>query len=356
MAAEESLAAARAAIDRDDQATAEILLLVTITGYGETESGWRAREELAAILYEPVEDAIKEGNIQVATQALEKIVEIDPEAIVTADLQQNLVEELLNHSPHDSAPENEPTAISALAEIVERFPTSKTTQQIVGPVANGLFDEALEFAENGDPARSLQKLEQVIQKYPLTLAAEKCRVMQSQLVDDLLARAEALRQTKDDATCAKYLRELVAKFEGTELELIATQTLENLAVDMLAKARDANYERDWAAKAETQRQLEEGFGSDRILAKMRRECSRKELKARDLLRRGNQLERVAGIDAAIRQYNELVNHHSGTLAAKKAQNRLRDLGRGATDEDASHMLETMFDSDESAVLLLETMQ
>jgi hypothetical protein len=138
------------------------------------------------------------------------------------------------------------------------------------------------------------------------------------------------------------MRRLVATFKGTTLATVATRELEELANELLARVRDASFRRDRRAKDDANRELTEGFASDEILQRVRRDFSRKELDARELMRRGNQLEKVGQADVALQRYNAILENYSGTLAATKARDRVRVLKRRrAASDDNAILRETM---------------
>ncbi len=340
--ARDSLGLARAAFERGDKATAEILMREIVATHGQTEAGWKAREDLAAMLSQFAENAIKDGKLDIAKEALMSIVEMDPQAVVTAQSQQELVTEFLRRSKQPSDRNEQKTVMSMLAEIVERFPKSSTTQRILAPVADGLLLEARASIAGDNPVQAMKKLDLVLKKYPETAAAIECEIEQQRIIDDLLAEARKLRRTKGDVAYAKRLRALTDTFAKTQVDTVATEALEALAIEMLAKARDANYERDLATRNDTNRQLREGFAGDRVLTRMRQDLSRQELQARELLREGNRLEKF-GLDEALRQYKDIIKNYSGTLAARKAKGRLQVLeGAGvARDDETAELLEMM---------------
>jgi hypothetical protein len=209
-----------------------------------------------------------------------------------------------------------------LAEIVERFPHSTATQSIIGPVADGVLEQARELAANDQPEQSLLKLESIIRKYPHMPAVRRCRFEQQKIIDDLLAPGKELRRTADVAASAKYYRDLLDDFDVTRLDDLATRELEEMAVEMLVDLRDATYRRDWSTRDEIKRQIEVAFAGHASLKRAQRDLGSKELKARDLLRRAGRFERTAKTDSAIQRYVEIVEKHPETFAAKKAESRL----------------------------------
>ena len=152
----------------------------------------------------------------------------------------------------------------------------------------------------------------------------------------MLIRAKEMKATKDDVSYAKYLRQMGADFRGTSVEVAAMQSLEELAMEMLSRQRDANYERDWNAKNEADRQLREGFADDKVLRRVLGILAVQEIKARDLFRRGQRHEKGSNNRSAVQRYENIVKNYPGTLTARKAQDRLTELlprqSRSSTDD------------------------
>ena len=326
-AAKKSLALARRALAHGNKSKAEQLLGATIANFGKTEAGRRARRILTAILIESAEQAIKEDSLLVANDAIIRFLRIDAQGIVSADAQQRLVTTLMRRSQLESADNVGTTATSILAEVVNQFPNSWAAQQIIGPQSRQLLDEARTLSANNQPVLALSKMEKLVNEYPRTVAAKECRMEQRQMMDDVIARARQLRQSGAHAASAQYLRRLIATIEDATLVAIATRELEDLGSELLVKVRDARIQRDRRAKDDANRELTEGFADDAILEKVRRDFSLNERRARDLLRRGIKLEKDGHNAGAIKRYNAIFENYPDTLAATKAQSRVRDLKR-----------------------------
>lgn len=329
--AQESLARAMAARNLGDVATATRELRDIIASFDDTETAWTARRELSATLFEVADRALAAGQLDAVKKALMEMVSIDALAVTSLDLQDELVNSLLRISQQESGQQAE-QAHSILAEIVDRYPKSRATLQIIGPVADRLTDEALQLSASDRPVQSVIKMEEVQSKYPQTAAAARCRLEQKRIVEDLLDHASALRQTDNDAASARFLNELVIRFEGTGVESVATRVLEDLAVEMLSKARDGAVRRDLASRNDAQRQLTEGFGSNQILQRVQHQFARDERKARELLRQAARREKIGEFDTASQLYRRIVDEYPRTLAAKKAQASLRDMERERADD------------------------
>jgi len=324
--AQASLARARAVRDLGDIDTATRLLRDIIASFDDTDAAWTARRELSATLFDVADTALARGQLDEVKKALLEMVSIDTLAVISTDVQDDLVNKLLECSQQSAGSQAE-QARSILAEIVDRYPKSRATLQIIGPVADQLTNQALILAASDHPVQSVIKMEEVLTKYPQTVAAERCRLEQKRMVENLLAHARELRQTDDDAASAKYLNDLVVRLEGTGAEAITVNALEDLAIEMLTKARDGTVGRDHATREDAEQQLSDGFAGNEILQRVQREFDRNERKARELLRQGVRREKIGELNTAQQLYNRIIDEYPATLAAKKAQANLRAIQR-----------------------------
>ena len=325
VADKESLTLARAALARGDKAAAEIELRSIVEKFGHTENEWQALQELTTILSERANQALQNGQLEVVREPLLTIVKLDPQRIVSEEMQATVISKLLEQAPLSSGAENETPAISILDEVVRRYPASRAAQQIVAPVADELLKQARELAANEEYGLAINKLEDVLARYAHTLAAEQCRLERKQITALLLDQAQQLRDAEDDAASATYLRDLIDSVNSSHVQKAAADALKELIVEMLTKARDANFRRDRVASVDANQQLE-GLAADPLFLELRRDFQRKERGARDLLRRAQRLERGSTRNSAIQAYRKVVDVHRGTLAAQKAQSRLQALG------------------------------
>jgi hypothetical protein len=315
--AKDRLARARHSIQCGNRATAVALLRNVVKAFADTDSAAIARKELTATLFEMGSEGIEQGRLEIAKQSLAEMISLDPEAESTDGFQQQLVEKLLQRTnDRDSSAE-----LGVLTEIVNRFPRSATAQRIVAPLADAILKEARKLAANNQPEQAIQKLETVLKEYPLLPATRECRMEQQQIIDQLLARATAMRTNQDIVASAIYLRGLL-DLDVHRMNQLATRALERLAAEAVAGIRDANRQRDLSARNELQRQLDEGFGNHETLQRMQRDMGRRELKARDLLRRASRTERISTVETAIGEYAHIVDNYWGTISAEKAASRL----------------------------------
>lgn len=298
------------------------------------------------MLFESAMLALEEDKLDVATESLLSIIQSDPQAVVTEEIQQSLITEIVRRSgpaaPDGpaSAAEVQKTAISTLSKVVNAFPEAKTLQQFVGLAADELLAESRSLRANDQSLAAIKRLDELLRRYPHTSAAKVCRPELLGTMDDLMTHAEALRKTADDVAAVASLRALEGSLQSTEAKDMIRRKLAQLAKEMLTKVRDAGLRRDPVAQREASRQLTEGFAGDEILRQIDAELTSKELKGRNMLRRANRLERAGNFDQAVEQYNVILDLCGGTLSAGKALDRLRDLRRDDTPtEEPNELLE-----------------
>lgn len=316
------------AMQQGDHATAGLFLREAVANLEEADSdrATQTKIELGRMLFELAENGLKKGELDTARMSLEEMVHMDPKASLTEEFQSTLVEKLLVRLQSNSDHANVSEITSLLSEFVERFPHSAAAQRIRDPLARVYLNEARQLYCKGDSLQSIQKLETVLATFSDSEAVLECRGERDRIAEELLDQAQQLRQQQGDAASAQYLRRLVAVFEGTQFQHKVNQALEELAREMLVAARDATFERDQMTGNRIQQQLEEEFGDDRLLNRVRRELAVQERKAQVIFLRAIQLEQLSQTATALVRYRTLVQDYSGTLAAQRAQDRLRVLG------------------------------
>ena len=345
--AKEALARARLAMERGERATAELLLNELISGFGETEAGWTARQELAAMLNEVAQEALRKSNPRLAKDSLVKIVEMDPRATVTADIQNEIVDGLLEATTPANAEPQSPEMRVILEEVVNRFPKSQATQKIIEPVAKSMLDQARELIDRDELVDAMKQLESIQQEYPLTDAAKESQHDQNLIVEQLMRKIEDFESGGDDVESILYLRQLTRVFRSTSVEEIAKETLVERAEQMLEKVRDANVGRDYKTRDELKRKLRDGFENCELIQGVERRLAQQELKARELLRSAMRYERASNLENARANYVEILQRYSRTLTARKAKDRLQTIDRRLSvpdEDDANRALQQMLES------------
>jgi outer membrane protein assembly factor BamD (BamD/ComL family) len=346
-AAKEALARARLAMERGERATAELLLNELISGFGETEAGWTARQEFAAMLNDVAQEALRKSNLRLAKDSLVKIVEMDPWATVTADVQKEIVTGLLAATTNAKSEPQSTEMRVILEEVVNRFPKSQATQQIIEPVAKAMLGQARDLIDRDELVDAMKQLESIQREYPLTEAAKESQHDQNLIIEQLMRKTEDFRSGGDDVESILYLRQLTRVFRSTSVEEIAAETLVQRAEQMLEKLRDANVRRDYKTREELKRKLHDGFENCELIQKVEHRLAQQELKARELLRSAMRYERASNLENARANYVEILQRYSRTLTARKAKDRLQTIDRRLSvpnEDDANHALEQMLES------------
>lgn len=320
--AKATLAEAQQARSRGDLAESERMLRRVIEIYGDTQTAWAARSELATTLYDAAETALDSNDFGKVKKALFDIVSIDELAVTTGNQQSNIVDHLLQLSKGN----DRDAAIShqILGQLVEEYPSSSAAIQVVGPVANRMLASALDLDAQGRPIQAAKQMDKVLTKFPQTPAAKQCRIEQARIVQKLLARAEQLRKTENDGASAKFLQHMSTEFTGTGLERTARDAVSDLGAEMLVKSRDATANRDRELKREAEQQLALGFSGD-VLRSMKQQFARDERRARESLRNAIRLQNRQDFGAAKQLYDRILEEYPNALASRKAAARLRTL-------------------------------
>ena len=338
LAAESILSQAKAALQRGDKGAAELLMEETIATYGETESGWIARKELGKLLLDNARQAMKNNQFQAARQSFLEVVGMDPEGVVTGQVQQSLVQHLLKAAA-DPSKESEATQI--LKAISDQYPNSNVAKVVHEPIAAALLKSAEKVMAANDPARAIRSLEQIEKKYPHTAAGQSARLQREQLVIALKATLQETRKRHGDIAFAKRLRKDAQLLKGTDVGKTIDEQLQGLALEMICRARDAGLNRQIKEKNLINQQIREAFGGDKVVTLVSRQLSQHELKARELLREGIRMERFARSDA-VKQYRNIIHSFGNTISAKKAQDRIQTLSPTvAAAEGAEQMTELL---------------
>jgi predicted TPR repeat methyltransferase len=104
---------------------------------------------------------------------------------------------------------------------------------------------------------------------------------------------------------------------------------------MMTQIRVADSDRD---QAEARRQVQEAFGNDSTVRKIQRAVAQNEVKARDLLRRGDRMKKSGAFDNAVAKYNAILKDYPDTVTAKAAESRLQAMGRNRSVSPADELM------------------
>lgn len=322
-----SLQNARSALLQGDSAGAERSLdraIVNLEGE-EGDDARKTKVEIGEALLEFAENGLKKGKLHSVRTALSKIVQMDEKATVTEETQTWLVEQLLESLQDNKNPEDAGETLSFLGEFLQQSPRSAAAQKICGPLAQVHLNKARQIDEKGDFLQAVRNLEIVMQTFLETSVFQECQAEHERIGDELIKRAQRLRQEKGDVASAQHLRQLAEDAADTLLNHKVTQTLEAQAHEMLVAARDAANVRDRLKLAEIRQKLKEGFGEDPLLDRIQKELSLNERRAQAIIRTAVLAERSSRM-LAISRYRTLIEKYPGSIAAQKAEERLRVLG------------------------------
>ena len=328
---EVSIREASTAMWQCDLATAELFLREAVAnlqdadGDDETE----VKIQLGRVLLELAEVGLEEGELATVRNALVETLRLDPRAAFIDELQTTLVKKLLDRLQGNSVQYDASEIDSLLSECLERFPNSGAAMRIRDTLGGMYLNEARKLYANGESLQSIRRLETVIATHSKSAAIPDCQAEWDRIAEELLSRGEQMRRQQGAAASIRYLRHLVADFQGTHFQREVIQALEELAMELLVAERDAGSEHNWMKRKRIQKQLDEGFGKDPLLNSVRRELAHQERRAQAMFRGAIRLEKASQNETALGRYQVLVRDFSGTVAAQKAQDRIRVLDRVA---------------------------
>ena len=223
-----------------------------------------------------------------------------------------------------------------LASIGERHPKSKAALAISEQLVTRQYEHALKFETEGDLPAAIKTLEWVMRVFPKE--ADPCLVAHTRITKQILTQAAQSRQAGGDILFAEQLRGIAATYDETRVAKLANETLRELAINMIAEARTASLGRDPAEKKATLERLEKAFGNDPMIAELRQQATKDELRARAALRRAERAVNMTSLIAAKGQFEAITKQFPGTLAAAKAANRLKEIPR-EVDRDEDDLVE-----------------
>ncbi len=322
-----SLQMARSALKQGDSAHAKLFLheaIVNLEGQ-EGDDAKKTKVEVGQVLLELAENGLKKGELQTAVMALSEIVLMDEQALATDETQTWLVDKLLKSLQDNEYQQDVIETCSVLSRFMQKSPRSAAAKKIRNPLAQVHLTKARQLYGKGDFPRAIRILEIVMTTLADASAFQECQAEHARIGDELIQRAQRLRQETGDVASLQYLRHLVVDVADTLLNQKVTQTLEEQAREMLVASRDAGIVRDQMKLEEIQQKLQEGFDNDPLLDRVRKELALDERRAQAIMRTAMQLERSSR-KTAMGKYRALVQNYPGTIAAQMAAERLRAVG------------------------------
>lgn len=306
-AANESMQFAMAALKRGDKATAELMLREVVVTEDQSKPQLEGRRELANILRDRAQEVLEENDLAAARSLFTELVLLDPEAKVTEQQQSEILDQILSHA----------SAGRHLARIAQSHPDSKVVKRMFEPMAEKLLAAAQELESQGKMVAALSQMDEVVRRFPSTSSAELCRAKREGISEQVMAEAEKLRESGDVVATVRRLREIRDKFRASKIGKKAQDSLQEIALGLLAQARDANVQHDRKGSRKIHEMLREGFESDAGLGLWQKQFTRNERMAREQLREANRIEATRGIRQAEGRYRIIMRDFPNTLAARQ---------------------------------------
>ncbi len=311
VAAAQALAGARELLNRGDKLAAEQSLGQIIADFGPTEAAAQARNQLASLLLNRAHEATRKEQYDLAKAAFLQIANMDPDALATDKIQQEMITGLWHRSLQEPESLDVAAAKSVLSEIFASLPESKSGRQIMKNWTRFRLANAQRLHANENDPQAIRELKQ-------------CRQQHQQITHALVAVTNEVRWREDVIEYARHLRDTADTFQGSRVEAAARQDLEHLANELLVLARDAFGRHDRSTGKNIYQLLREVAG-EKASEKLRRNFYQRERTARKKLAWASRRETDGAIKKAIQAYEKIIADYSQTLAADGARARLQEL-------------------------------
>ena len=318
---EQALNTVREALAEGDRSSAEILIRELIANRGRTKTSDEVMRTLADMLRNVADQAIKRRDFAAAKDLLGMIIEVDPSGIATNKQQRSLTEDLLDNFA--SADTDGDGAAPYFKDVVRQYPKSLPAKLVRIRISELAIAKTRKAIARNDRVLAMRTLGELVEGVGAKETFE-VSVLRNQLLKEIMGEAKTVRTEKGDVEYAKHLRSISDQYRDKFVTTKVNEQLRQLAAEMLAKRRETGLRGD---ASDLNRQLKEAFGNHNALVSTRGKSSQDETRARTLLREGMRLERRSEKEAVIR-YRNVVSKYPTTIAAQKANERLKDLGIG----------------------------
>ncbi len=306
--AAQALAGAQATLDQGDEVAAEQSLRQMIADFGPTQPALEARNLLASLLFHQALEATSQGRYDVAQTVFLEIVSLDPNALATDTIQQEMIAGLWQRAIGEPDTADAAAANLVLDEILAAFYQSRPAVQIVENWASFRLANAQRLQADPDDPQAQREL-------------EKCRRQHQQRTQTLMGATKKVWWEQDLATYARHLRDIAGTFSGTSGGTAAQHDLDDLANRLFIAARDAFQRRDRDTGKQIHQLLQQVLGA-KIFEASRRKFYQRERIAEKKFEAAGRLEARGDMTRAIQAYEETVANFSGTVAADQARQRL----------------------------------
>ncbi|MGB7344146.1 MAG: hypothetical protein WBD20_08025 [Pirellulaceae bacterium] len=319
--AEVALGKASDAMRSGDLVLAETLLSSVIDDFGNTESGWDARQRLARMLFERASEPLRNGDVTAAAPAIDRIVEIDPNAIVTREFQKPLISELMKLVQQQPPTPQSLAAIELVSSLSKRFSDSEVHREIAQHMIEQTRTSTESLMIQNKFMEAFVGLDKCFMQFPAAQQDKRLKITHSQLFDRLVARARSIKSTQGDEAYLTHLRNLMAATKETSLNGPVSNMMRSLAVEMSKASRTGIDENAKAARLQIAQDLMKEIGDPTLMDEAERISTQNELRARNMLRTATRVESSGDIKSAMNRYSVLVKTYPNTVAATQAKAR-----------------------------------
>lgn len=339
--AKEKFEAAMKLKQNGDSKGAERMLHTVIDSFPSSDSAFKARKMLADNVVAEAKKDLANGKVENISEKIESILNLDPNATVTADAQKEIVSQMLKIAKDQGELEyNE--ALGKLENLKTRFSQSPAIKAAALPLAEEQLTLARSLVKS-DPVAAYKRFDEIAKMIGTSEGIQKCNEEKEQIAASVLEKARQTLKVEGTAKAADYLRSAMAKSKGLPLAGQATEMHADLAMEIMAKERDAIREKNGDALAKARAELQKAFEADPRFQILRQEFIVRESKARELLRSATRKSRMIDLQAALPMFERIVERYPFTLAAVKAKEQIINAKREVKD-DTNDDLEMMLDS------------
>lgn len=324
----ESIQKARSAMQAVDASNAEKFLRKAIANLDGEDAAEviRVKVEATEIFLELAKKGLAEGDLHATRMALTESVRLDEQALLTGKTQDWLVEKLLEHQRQIAKREDNQESMAFWSTFLQQRSSSLAAKQVRDQLAQVHLQQARQSYGQGDSVYAIENLDFVLKTLPEAKAFEACKAEHARIGNELIQQAQVLQQEQGDAASAQYLRQLALDLKDTSLFREVNRAVEEQVKVMLVAARDAGIVRNTVRQNVIQQELNDVFGEDQLVDRVRKELALDERRAQTIMRIAVRLERSSR-GAAAEKYRTLMQDYSCTMAARMAEERLRFVGR-----------------------------
>ncbi len=320
--AEQMLTAASDEMRTGNLRLAKELLQRTIDQYGNTDSGWDARERLARMVFDQVMRALKAGDVASSRGAINQIISNDPNAVVTEKYQLALIQQLKRLTSLEPPTKASVDASKLALELAAENPKSLIQREIVSGMMDDTYNQAVALVRQEELVDAFLLIDGFQKHYQSQAGSPKLTAMSKQLADEIVSRARRVKQTKGDEAYLEHLEALGRKTKGSPLQKSIAPMLASLAVSMAKGASSGLSGEAREARSKIAKELALQLGDPGLVKDAQLKATQNNLRARSMLKNALRAQQSGDFESAVKRYSVLVKAYPDTTAAESARAQL----------------------------------